>query len=178
MGVLRACSVEWCEKPARRGIAQLCSGHGHRLRRYGDPEGGPNPRPKRYASDAVCAVEGCGKPRKTRDWCSMHYSRWKVHGDVDASVRQYGTYRITMVNGYIGVWAPGHPTAGDYGYALEHRYVLFELGVDIDGMHVHHIDHDKTNNDPSNLETMTASEHHRLHGKTPNSGQFQRKVAS
>jgi hypothetical protein len=28
---------------------------------------------------------------------------------------------------------------------------------------VHHIDHDKTNNDPSNLQIMTRAEHARLH---------------
>lgn len=28
-----------------------------------------------------CSIEGCGKPKFTRGWCSMHYSRWQRHGD-------------------------------------------------------------------------------------------------
>ena len=30
---------------------------------------------------APCAVEGCGMPTKSRGWCSVHYTRWRVHGD-------------------------------------------------------------------------------------------------
>jgi hypothetical protein len=32
----------------------------------------------------VCAVEGCGKPARTRGWCFTHYNRWWRHGDVGA----------------------------------------------------------------------------------------------
>lgn len=32
-----------------------------------------------------------------------------------------------------------------------------------DGYHVHHIDHDKNNNEISNLKMLTSEEHHRLH---------------
>ena len=27
-----------------------------------------------------CAVEGCNRPRRRRDWCSTHYSRWQRNG--------------------------------------------------------------------------------------------------
>ena len=28
-----------------------------------------------------CAVDGCGMPTISRGWCSVHYNRWRVHGD-------------------------------------------------------------------------------------------------
>lgn len=28
-----------------------------------------------------CRVEGCGKPVRTRGWCTAHYNRWQNHGD-------------------------------------------------------------------------------------------------
>ena len=28
-----------------------------------------------------CPVEGCGKPRFCRQWCSAHYNRWQRHGN-------------------------------------------------------------------------------------------------
>ena len=32
-------------------------------------------------ADRICAVEGCTKPIKSRDWCAKHYRRWLRHGD-------------------------------------------------------------------------------------------------
>ena len=29
----------------------------------------------------VCSIEGCEKKESARGWCSMHYWRWKEHGD-------------------------------------------------------------------------------------------------
>ncbi len=29
----------------------------------------------------MCIIEGCGKPRAGRGWCSMHWHRWRHHGD-------------------------------------------------------------------------------------------------
>jgi hypothetical protein len=33
------------------------------------------------ASTHVCAIPECGKPRRGREWCRTHYSRWLRHGD-------------------------------------------------------------------------------------------------
>ena len=47
-----------------------------------------------------------------------------------------------------------------------HRYVYEkENGAIPDGYHVHHIDHDKGNNEPDNLALMTGSQHLKLHGE-------------
>lgn len=32
-------------------------------------------------SKHICSIEDCGKPVLARDWCSMHYTRWRNHGD-------------------------------------------------------------------------------------------------
>lgn len=35
------------------------------------------------AVESICTIEGCGNGvlNKTRGWCSMHYQRWRKHGD-------------------------------------------------------------------------------------------------
>lgn len=39
MAISRICSIPGCDKPARPN-RQICSGHEHRIARYGDPNGG------------------------------------------------------------------------------------------------------------------------------------------
>jgi len=34
-----------------------------------------------------CAVAECRKPSETRGWCSIHYRRWKAHGDPNKTLR-------------------------------------------------------------------------------------------
>lgn len=38
--------------------------------------------------EALCTIDGCGKRHLARGWCSMHYRRWKQHGDPCATVGQ------------------------------------------------------------------------------------------
>lgn len=76
----------------------------------------------------------------------------------------YGQYLPSITSrGYVRVYRPGHPMADRWGYALEHRYVMWESGVDPTGKHVHHINGDKTDNGLENLEVVDVSEHHRHH---------------
>ena len=30
---------------------------------------------------ATCSIEGCDGEVRARDWCAMHYKRWRTHGD-------------------------------------------------------------------------------------------------
>lgn len=66
---------------------------------------------------------------------------------------------------YLYAVVPDHPKAIDYGYVLMHRVVMEnKLGRLLEDHEVvHHIDEDKFNNDPDNLQVMTQSEHTRMH---------------
>ena len=37
-------------------------------------------RPK-YSDGRLCAIEGCPARAEARDFCKLHYSRWRRHGD-------------------------------------------------------------------------------------------------
>lgn len=47
-------------------------------------------------TDQVCAVEGCTKVRKTREWCGMHYQRWRNRGSTDDPPKR-GATRAELV---------------------------------------------------------------------------------
>lgn len=94
--------------------------------------------------------------------------------------------------GYVMVDAPaGHPYArckgtgsgrngGSTGYVREHRLVLERiLGRYLHPCEiVHHINGDKTDNRPENLEIMSGSEHSRLHWSNPRSRNGAPKIGS
>lgn len=73
--------------------------------------------------------------------------------------------RHMLKNGYIVVLAPDHPSADPRGYVYEHRLVAEEtIGrFLIDNEVIHHIDGDKTNNDPSNLHVFPNQSEHMHH---------------
>ena len=60
---------------------------------------------------------------------------------------------------YVWIWHP------EYGYESEHRIVMMEsLGRPLTtDEHVHHVDHDPTNNAIENLRLVTPSEHAATH---------------
>jgi len=72
------------------------------------------------------------------------------------------TGRFLASNGYVmtrvGI---GHHLANCRGYAYEHRVVAeTKIGRQlVDGEQVHHVDGDRQNNDPANLEVLTAAQH-------------------
>jgi len=93
---------------------------------------------------------------------------------VNASARRIGIApnnryhkgEIITHNGYRMIKAPdGHPGADSKGYVREHRLVMEKkLGrlLEPDEV-VHHINHDKLDNRPENLEVMTLAEHTSSH---------------
>jgi len=70
-------------------------------------------------------------------------------------------WAIPFFDGYKGT------TVGRGRYILEHRYVAeCKLGRLLrSGEEVHHIDHDRNNNDPKNLEVLSKSEHAKIHAR-------------
>lgn len=81
--------------------------------------------------------------------------------------RRYEGKRI--LRGYVQVWAPKYKRAKHQGwcngYIAEHIVVMQGLLGRLlrKGEVVHHLDENKLNNDPINLQLMTKSEHRRLH---------------
>ena len=73
----------------------------------------------------------------------------------------------STVNGYIIVRKPSHPYAKSNPYIKLHRLVMEQkLGRYLTPSEiVHHIDHDKLNNDVNNLELVTQSTHRTIHNK-------------
>lgn len=76
-----------------------------------------------------------------------------------------------------------HHLADVRGYAYEHRLVAeAKLGRRLrNDEHVHHADHNKSNNDPANLEVLTVAEHRAEHrkptSKLPPLGTHNEKIA-
>lgn len=66
-----------------------------------------------------------------------------------------------MPAGYVMEYSPDHPAASSAGRVFQHRLVMeCVLGRLLERHEqVHHKDHDRTNNDPSNLELVDASTH-------------------
>lgn len=101
--------------------------------------------------------EGCGKvfrprPGNAGRFCSRPCLYKVSRGDRAGHWR--GGRHVTP-SGYIRVWAPEHPGAmGRGGYVPEHRLVMEQkLGRRLErGESVHHIDGDRANNAPENLQ--------------------------
>lgn len=81
--------------------------------------------------------------------------------------RRYEGKRI--LRGYVQVWAPKYKRAKHQGwcngYIAEHIIVMQGLLGRLlkEGEIVHHLDGNKLNNDPINLELMTRARHTSLH---------------
>jgi hypothetical protein len=80
------------------------------------------------------------------------------------SVRpNYGSYRVLTRGGYWRIWEPSHPLAARDGYVREHRKVLFDAGIDLRGLVVHHINGDPQDNRLENLQPLTSRQHRKIH---------------
>lgn len=68
-------------------------------------------------------------------------------------------------NGYVYIYSPDHPNKYRTGYYPEHRLVMEkEIGRILTKDEViHHIDHNKQNNDVTNLMLLNKESHRKLH---------------
>lgn len=81
----------------------------------------------------------------------------------------YDKHIVTKVDktlGYVYFLDKDHPLSDVNGKVYYHRHVLsVKIGKWMDrSYHVHHLDENKQNNDPSNLEMISPSRHQRKHG--------------
>lgn len=83
-----------------------------------------------------------------------------VHG----SGRKYceGCKPKLKAHGYVYVYVPGHPRANRSGYVAEHIVVMErEIGRSIsESEQIHHVDRDRSNNDPRNLVLCAGAAEH------------------
>lgn len=133
-------------KPERKKVEIICQycGKKHMIDRH---------RPSKPNRGKYCSLS-----------CAAKNQHRKQSQDGDKNPNWRGG-RSIGTNGYIFRYAPDHPYQYN-GYILEHRAVMEEkLGRILEPHEVvHHIDGNKQNNSPDNLQLFTtASEHTRFH---------------
>ncbi len=149
---MRACVVEGCgDKHKAHGY---CMRHYERFLRYGDPLKG---RPTPQKAPIQCVAIGCNNKPVGHGFCAKHYRRFKKTGDHTKCNFEWSEHRREWHVGHLGYvvrYAPGSVHAGSNGYEYQHRYVLGErLGRRLTSAETpHHINGDKTDNRPENLE--------------------------
>lgn len=159
------CVAPNCSTPSKsRG---LCRKH---LVRWLNGKADYNALPPKYPERIIyhgqpCKIDGCKKAADTNGVCSAHQQRIFTHGD-PSFVMPRDDFRAACRAGAAPKIAAAKPTSYvKYFGRHEHRVVAEkELGRPLEpGEIVHHIDGDRRNNDPSNLQVMTQSEHARIH---------------
>lgn len=153
----------------RRG---LCSKH---FRRWfegradydADP---PNSRVKYLGQ--ICISEGCNKPAVTLDRCFIHGQRVERRGTEELVSNEEFRKRCKAAKTRLNMKCK-ETTYKKYMGRHEHRHVAEKkIGRPLlPGEIVHHVDGNRHNNSPENLQVMSQSEHMKIH----NPNQFRRK---
>jgi hypothetical protein len=114
-----------------------------------------------------CCIDGCTKDisKGARGMCAMHTQRVRRYGDpnyITPEAQRRANNRASQLARFDAI---KETTYRKHHGRHEHRIVAERLlGRPLaKGEIVHHKDGNKHNNDPSNLEVMTQSEHMKLH---------------
>ncbi len=124
----------------------------------------------------VCGVGGCNNKYYARNCCLAHYERRKRYGSEYHYPPKQSINERRLMRGTVGrcndrdywlVLSPCHPKSNNQGYVFEHRLIMeVELGRFLDTKEIiHHIDHDRGNNNIENLELTNHANHNRHHNK-------------
>lgn len=114
------CAVDGCERHSKGGAKGWCHAHFERWRKNGDVLADiPLAARASRSADAVCAIDGCGKPRAGREWCAMHYERWRTHGD-PLYVRAKQKVSAVASTGACAVDDCDRSATGGRGYCRRH----------------------------------------------------------
>lgn len=140
----------------RQGVTRSCGCFARRLSAE---------RGRQFKKEPMaCSIDGCGKQQSAGGYCGMHAQRVRRYGDpnyVTSNEQFREKCREAALRGKEA--KPG--TYKKLFNRHEHRVVAEQkLGRQLlHGEIVHHLDGNKHNNVPSNLEVMTQADHLRLH---------------
>jgi len=117
----------------------------------------------------LCSIEGCERPHAGHGLCQAHLYKKKKFGDplVGPTRPNRGKGRTVNHGGYVQLFMPEHHEANQRGYVMEHRVVMEKTAGRnlLPGEVVHHINGNRGDNRPENLELFAS---HSEHVKTEN----------
>jgi hypothetical protein len=108
-------------------------------------------------TSAACSIPGCDRQAVARGWCKRHWQNWNRNGDPVPAFDKNENGKGSIRDGY-------RYFTRNYRAVAEHVEVAERaLGKPLPkGAVVHHVDHDRANNTPTNLVICPSTAYHTL----------------